>query len=89
MYNIIQLNDKSLSELQTIAKELGIKKAESYKKEDLVYHILDEQAIAQASKRAAKNNDEKNDNQPRKRTRVSVKKEGDKVYTATKEKATK
>ena len=89
MYNIIQLNDKSLSELQTIAKELGIKKAESYKKEDLVYHILDEQAIAQASKRAAKNNDEKNENQPRKRTRVSVKKEGDKVYTATKEKATK
>ena len=73
MYNIIQLNDKSLSELQTIAKELGIKKAESYKKEDLVYHILDEQAIAQASKRAAKNNDEKNDNQPRMRSRVSVK----------------
>ena len=58
MYNIIQLNDKSLSELQTIAKELGIKKAESYKKEDLVYHILDEQAIAQASKRAAKIYDE-------------------------------
>lgn len=26
MYNIIQLNDKNLSELQVIAKELGIKK---------------------------------------------------------------
>ena len=26
MYNIIQLNDKDLSELQSIAKELGIKK---------------------------------------------------------------
>lgn len=26
MYNIIQLNDKDLSELQVIAKELGIKK---------------------------------------------------------------
>ena len=26
MYNIIQLNDKDLSELQIIAKELGIKK---------------------------------------------------------------
>ena len=26
MYNIIQLNDKNLSELQTIAQELGIKK---------------------------------------------------------------
>ena len=45
MYNIIQLNDKDLSELQVIAKELGIKKADSYKKEDLVYKILDEQAI--------------------------------------------
>ncbi len=89
MYNIIQLNDKNLSELQVIAKELGIKKAESYKKEDLVYLILDEQAIAQATKKAAKNNDEKKEKQPRKRTRVSVKKEGDKVYTATKEKATK
>ena len=36
MYNIIQLNDKNLSELQVIAKELGIKKADSYKKEDPV-----------------------------------------------------
>lgn len=26
MYNIIQLNDKDLSELQQIAKELGLKK---------------------------------------------------------------
>ena len=39
MYNIIQLNDKDLSELQIIAKELGIKKTDSYKKEDLVYKI--------------------------------------------------
>ena len=41
MYNIIQLNDKNLSELQVIAKELGIKKADSYKKEDLVYNRQD------------------------------------------------
>ena len=40
MYNIIQLNDKDLSELQSIAKELGIKKTDSLKKEDLVYKIL-------------------------------------------------
>lgn len=32
MYNIIQLNDKSLSELQVIAQELGLKKADSLKK---------------------------------------------------------
>ena len=84
MYNIIQLNDKELSELQTIAKELGIKNAESMKKDELVYGILDEQAIAGASKKAAK------DAQPRaKRSRISVKKEGDKVYTATQDKAQK
>ena len=84
MYNIIQLNDKELSELQMIAKELGIKNAESMKKDELVYGILDEQAIAGASKKAAK------DAQPRaKRSRISVKKEGDKVYTATQDKAQK
>ena len=53
MYNIIQLNDKNLSELQIIAKELGIKKADSFKKEELVYKILDEQAIAGATKKVA------------------------------------
>ncbi|MCD8293198.1 MAG: transcription termination factor Rho, partial [Prevotellaceae bacterium] len=53
MYNIIQLNDKDLSELQTIAAELGITKTDSLKKEDLVYRILDEQAIAGATKRVA------------------------------------
>ena len=87
MYNIIQLNDKSLPELQVIAKELGIKHAESKKKEDLVYMILDEQAIAGAAKKAAKTNEEKK--QPRKRSRISVKKEGDKVYTASQDKALK
>lgn len=53
MYNIIQLNDKNLSELQSIAKELGISKTESLKKEELVYRILDEQAIVGATKRVA------------------------------------
>ena len=85
MYNIIQLNDKELSELQTIAKELGIQNAESLKKDDLVYSILDEQAIANASKKSVKEKEA----QPRKRTRISVKKEGDKVYTASKDKAQK
>ena len=32
MYNIIQLNDKNLSELQIIAKELGIKQTHLKKK---------------------------------------------------------
>jgi transcription termination factor Rho len=53
MYNIIQLNDKSLVELQQIAQTLGIKKTDSLKKEELVYRILDEQAIAGATKKVA------------------------------------
>ena len=87
MYNIIQLNDKDLSELQSIAKELGIKKTDSLKKEDLVYKILDEQAIVGATQKVAA--EKANESQPRKRSRINVKKDGDKVYTATKDKAQK
>lgn len=47
-YNILELNEKLLPELQGIAAELGIKKISSLKKEDLVYRILDEQAISLA-----------------------------------------
>lgn len=91
MYNIIQLNDKDLSELQQIAKELGLKKTSTLRKEELVYRILDEQAIVGATKKAAaaKANEERKEGQPRKRSRINVKKEGDKVYTATKDKAQK
>ncbi len=87
MYNIIQLNDKTVSELQQIAKELGLKKVDSLQKEELVYKILDEQAIMTATKKVAEA--EKKESQPRKRSRISVKKEGDKVYTANKDKAQK
>ena len=47
-YNILELNEKLLPELQSIAEELGIKKVSSLKKEDLIYRILDEQAISYA-----------------------------------------
>jgi len=47
-YNILELNEKLLPELQSIAGELGIKKVSSLKKEELVYRILDEQAISLA-----------------------------------------
>ena len=86
MYNIIQLNDKSLSELQSIAQELGIKKAESLKKEELVYKILDEQAIVGATKKvAAEKQKEERRNERQKRSRVTVKKDNvDKVFSADK-----
>ena len=87
MYNIIQLNDKDLSELQVIAKELGIKKTDSLKKEDLVYKILDEQAIAGATKKVAadKLKEERKEEQKKKRSRVAPAKKDNKVVSATKE----
>jgi transcription termination factor Rho len=50
MYDILELNKKLLPELKEIAKELGIKKFEALKKQDLVYKILDTQAIQEAEK---------------------------------------
>ena len=70
MYNIIQLNDKNLSELQVIAKELGIKKADSYKKEDLVYKILDEQAIVELLRKLPQISSKKNAKMKNKRKSV-------------------
>jgi transcription termination factor Rho len=45
MYDILELSKKLLPELRDIAKELNIKRAETLKKQDLVYKILDQQAI--------------------------------------------
>lgn len=89
MYNIIQLNDKSLSELQTIAQELGVKKTDSLKKEELVYKILDEQAIAGATKKVAADKlKEERKGEKQKRSRVTVKtvkkESADKVFSANK-----
>lgn len=53
-YNILELNEKLLPELQSIAGELGIKKISSFKKEELIYRILDEQAISYAGMQAEK-----------------------------------
>ena len=53
-YNILELNEKLLPELQSIAEELGIKKISALKKEELIYRILDEQAISYAGIQAEK-----------------------------------
>ncbi len=86
MYNIIQLNDKELSELQIIAKDLGIKKADSFKKEDLVYKILDEQAIVGATKKVAadKLKEERKEDKKKRSPRVTPAKKEDKAVSAAK-----
>lgn len=72
MFDILQLKSKSLDELQAIAKEMGIKAKDD--KNQLVYDILDEQAIS-----AAKNKPEKD---RRDRKKVTRKSDSEKVYTA-------
>ena len=69
MFDILQLKSKSLDELQTIAKEMGIKAKDD--KNQLVYDILDEQAIS-----AAKNKPEK---ERRDRQQVTRKSDSEKV----------
>ncbi len=52
MYDILELNKKLVSELREIAKELNIKRVDSLKKQDLIYRILDQQAINTSEKDA-------------------------------------
>ena len=45
MYDILELSKKLLPDLREIGKELNIKRVESFKKQDLIYKILDKQAV--------------------------------------------
>jgi transcription termination factor Rho len=56
MYDILQLNDLLVPELLDIAEQLSIPNTKKLNKQDLIYKILDKQAIMNA---AVKNNDEK------------------------------
>ena len=53
MYDIEKLNNKKVAELREIADQLNIQKSEKLKKQELVYKILDEQALKPAE---SKNN---------------------------------
>lgn len=63
MYNILELKDKLLTELKVIAKEMDIKKVDTLKKDDLIYKILDQQAINLAAIKVSGKNDETNTKQ--------------------------
>jgi len=56
MYDILELKSKLLPELQDIAKNLNIPKYRSLKKMDLIYQILDVQAINPSSTKEKKKN---------------------------------
>ena len=50
MYDILELNRKLVSELKEIALKLKINKLDSLKKQELIYKILDQQAIIASTK---------------------------------------
>ncbi len=54
MYDINALEGKKLPELKEIAKEMGLRRTDSLKKQDLVYKILDEQAANPAAVKGTK-----------------------------------
>ena len=54
MHTMDELNDKLLSELKNISEELKVKGASKLSKQDLIYKILDEQAIAKPKKASKK-----------------------------------
>lgn len=45
MYNIEELEDRLLSELKDIAEKLGIQNFKKLQKKELIYKILDQQAV--------------------------------------------
>ncbi|MDW3650024.1 MAG: transcription termination factor Rho [Bacteroidia bacterium] len=53
MYDIIELNNNDLSELQEIAQKLEIANHEELAKQDLIFKILDKQAVMPAKELAA------------------------------------
>ena len=39
-YNIIELNEKLTTELRVLARSMGIRRPDAYKKEELIYKII-------------------------------------------------
>ena len=75
MYDIIELNSKKVADLREIAKELNIKKGDKLKKQDLIYKILDEQAVnpsitkKDAAEKKTDSNDKKDSNKTKRAPR--------------------
>lgn len=90
MYHIEQLRGKELPELQTIANELGIKGVKSLERDNLIYRILDGQALqrSQAGAPAVLKEENRMNRRNHRRNRIQAETPS-KVYTATGDKAVK
>ena len=73
MYNISELNEMPDSDLKSVAEGMNLKKIDLDKKEELIYRILDQQAIdraaASASEQKKRAETSQTDKQPKKRGR--------------------
>jgi len=78
-YNLTQLESKDMTELKKIAAELDIKVSGSVSQQQLVYDILDQQAVINAQLKAAK---EKTPARAKRTTRTPAKKASETKETA-------
>ena len=76
MYDIIELNGKLVPELKEIAKQLNVPKYEKLPKQDLIYKILDQQALNPSTEILEKEKNEAKKNVRGKRQRIQKKPEG-------------
>ncbi|MEL6671976.1 MAG: transcription termination factor Rho [Bacteroidota bacterium] len=91
MYDIIELNNNDVSELQEIAKKLEIADFKKLAKQDLIFKILDKQAVMPAAKLAEIKDDQGTDGKkaseaPAKKKRTTRKKTTKKEEVAAEEK---
>lgn len=91
MYHIEHLRSKELQELQSIANDLGIKGVKSLGRDEVIYRILDNQALqkSQTGTSAVKKEESRMNRRNHKRARISSDQSASKVYTATGDKAVK
>ncbi len=70
MHDILELSNKLVTELREIAKQLDIKKIETFKKQELIYKILDVQAERAANKTPQTENKKSENKETGKRERT-------------------
>ena len=81
MYDIIELNGKVVSDLKEIARTLNIPKYEKFLKQDLIYKILDHQALNPTPEILEKEKHESKKNIRGKRQRIPQKPDGSSIPT--------
>ena len=82
MYNIAELNSKAELELKSIAESMGLKKLNSIDKDELIYRILDQQAIDSSKASVAKSSDKKKKTKKSSENKKKPEKEIKEVETA-------